>query len=160
MNSELKPRAREERLVVRRMASGETIVYDLETNEAHCLNRSSAMVWERCDGQATPMEIASAITMELDEPFTEELVEVALAELDEAGLLEALPVELQQKAVLTRRQAMGRIGKGALIATLVPLITTILAPTPAAAGSCLPAGSGCTTGFQCCSGFCNGGTCA
>jgi len=153
------PRAREEKLIVREMANGETIVYDEESHEAHCLNRTSAMVWAHCDGGTTVAEIASAVTAELDEAFTEELVEVALAELDEAGLLNEMPLELQEAATVTRRQAMSRIGKGALIATLVPLITTILAPTPAAAGSCLPAGSSCTSGYQCCSGYCNGGTC-
>ncbi|HHQ48400.1 MAG TPA: PqqD family protein [Acidobacteria bacterium] len=160
MNRELKPLARQEKLVIREMASGETIIYDVETNEAHCLNRTSALVWAQCDGQKGVAEIASAVTTELDEPFSEELVQVALAELEDAGLLEEMPVQLQQAAVLTRRQAMDRIGKGALIATLIPLITTIMTPTPAAAGSCRPAGASCTSGFQCCSGYCNAGTCA
>jgi len=160
MQSELRPRARRENLLVREMESGETIVYDLESNEAHCLNQSSALVWARCDGTATPPQIARAVTAELDRPFPEELVTVALAELDEAGLLEQVPEEVQDLLALTRREALGRIGKGALIATLVPLITTILAPTPAAAGSCLPSGASCTSGYQCCSGYCNGGTCA
>ncbi len=159
MTSELRPRARKKELIVRTLASGETVVYDLETHEAHCLNQTSAMVWRRCDGTTTLAEMASEITMELDEPFTEELVHVALAELDEAGLLENMPLELKRTAAMTRRQAMSRIGKGALIAALIPLITTILAPTPAAAGSCLPSGASCTSGYQCCSGFCNSGTC-
>ncbi|NOZ56502.1 MAG: hypothetical protein GXO73_06905 [Calditrichaeota bacterium] len=160
MNSQFKPRARQEKLLVREMDSGESIVYDLETNEAHCLNHTLTMVWARCDGKTAIREIAVAITMELDEAFSEELVQVAVAELDEAGLLEDVPVEAQQAAALSRREAMGRIGKGALIAALVPLMTTILAPTPAAAGSCKASGASCNSGFECCSGYCNAGTCA
>lgn len=159
MNSQSKPRARQQKLLVREMASGETIVYDREGHEAHCLNRTSGMVWARCDGRSTVSEIAAAVTMELDEAFGEELVEVALAELDEAGLLEVGLEEGAGGLVFTRRQAMGRLGKGVLIAALVPVITTILAPTPAAAGSCRPATAECTSGFQCCSGFCKNGFC-
>lgn len=160
MNSQSKPRARQEELLVREMASGETIVYDLEGHEAHCLNRTSALVWANCDGSRTVSEIGSAVTMELDQAFGEELVEVALAELDEAGLLESGVEEAAEGPAFTRRQAMERLGKGALIAALVPVITTILAPTPAAAGSCRASGAQCTSGFQCCSGYCAGGTCA
>ena len=159
MDSQLKPRSRQEGLLVREMVSGEHILYDMESHEAHCLNRTSAMVRALCDGSRTPQEIASAMTMELDQSFDEELVKLALAELDDAGLLEEMAFKLWEAAVLTRREAMGRIGKGALIATLVPLITTILAPTPAAAGSCGATGAACTSGFDCCSGICVSNQC-
>jgi len=158
MRTAPKPRARRDDLIVRPLASGETMVYDRETHEVHCLNRTSALVWQRCDGTATPEAIAASVAGELGRPFTTELVEVALAELDEAGLLEEMPPQVREAVALTRRQAMSRIGQGALIAALVPLITTILAPAPA--GSCKPSGASCTSGFECCSGACIGGVCA
>jgi len=154
------PRARREKLLVREMmASGETVVYDLANDTAHCLNRSVALVFRHCDGSSSVAEIARSVTMELDEPFGEELVRLALDELGEASLLEEWAGADLEAGVMSRRQALGRIGKGALIAALVPLITTIIAPTPAAAGTCLPSGATCSSGFQCCSGQCVSSQC-
>jgi len=155
------PRARREKLLVREMmASGETVVYDLANDTAHCLNRSVALVFRHCDGSSSVAEIARAVTMELDQAFGEEFVRLALEELGEASLLEEWTGPEAPAGVMSRRQALERLGKGALIAALVPLITTIIAPTPAAAGTCKPTGAGCTSGLECCSGFCNSGTCA
>ena len=155
------PRARREKLLVREMSSGETVVYDLANDTAHCLNRPVALVFKHCDGASSVDEIASAVTMELDQPYDTGLVRVALEELGEASLLEEWAGPEAPAGVMSRRQMLDRIGKGALIAALVPLITTIIAPTPAAAGTCLPSGASCSSGYQCCSGFCQGnGTCA
>jgi len=64
------PRARREKLLVREMmASGETVVYDLANDTAHCLNRSVALVFRHCDGSSSVAEIARAVTMELDQAF-------------------------------------------------------------------------------------------
>ena len=41
--------ARQNGLVVQEMP-GEVLVYDLDSNKAHCLNESAATVWRSCDG--------------------------------------------------------------------------------------------------------------
>ncbi len=151
----LQPQARRRDLLVRDLVDGEVVVYDLESHEAHSLNPSVAAVWRLCDGQRGAADIAAAASTELGQPMTRELVELALAQLSEATLLEELPDAVVMELAVSRREALGHIGKGALVAALVPVITTILAPTPAAAGTCTPNGGGCSSGFQCCSGFCN-----
>ncbi len=47
----------------------EVLVYDLDRHQAHCLNRSAALVWRACDGHSDPAEIARRLTAELDAPF-------------------------------------------------------------------------------------------
>ena len=53
----LMPRARQDELVVEELPD-ETLVYDLKRHEAHCLNRTSALAWRRCDGRTTVAEVA------------------------------------------------------------------------------------------------------
>jgi hypothetical protein len=40
-----------------------------------------------------------------------------------------------------------------------PIVSTVLAPTPAHAFTCLHSGMPCGSDAQCCSGFCNGVVC-
>ena len=57
MNDSLqKPVARKEGLVIQEMPD-EVLVYDLETNKAHCLNKTAAFVWNACDGKNSVAEI-------------------------------------------------------------------------------------------------------
>lgn len=51
------PRKREQGLVVQEMP-GETLVYDMDTNKAHCLNEPAARVWNACDGKSTHQDIS------------------------------------------------------------------------------------------------------
>ncbi len=44
------PIARKEGLVIQEMPE-EVLVYDLDTNKAHCLNQTAAFVWKSCDGK-------------------------------------------------------------------------------------------------------------
>lgn len=43
------PMARQSGLVVQEMPD-EVLVYDMDTNKAHCLNQSAAFIWKSCDG--------------------------------------------------------------------------------------------------------------
>ena len=49
MKNSNNPMARQNGLVVQEMPD-EVLVYDLDTNKAHCLNQSAAFVWKSCDG--------------------------------------------------------------------------------------------------------------
>lgn len=55
-NNAQNPVARQSGLVVQEMPE-EVLVYDLETNKAHCLNQSAAFVWKSCDGKNSVMDI-------------------------------------------------------------------------------------------------------
>jgi hypothetical protein len=48
----------------------ETLVYDLQRNRAHCLNRTAALVWRHCDGQATVADLARSLKDTLNLPPT------------------------------------------------------------------------------------------
>src|SRR3712207_453692 len=81
------PKARSRNLVIKKLAD-EVLVYDLETDKAHCLNPSCASVWNHCDGRKTAPEIAATLCAQSREPFTEEVVWLALNQLKRLSLLE------------------------------------------------------------------------
>lgn len=51
------PRSRSENIIVQEIGD-ETLVYDVSSREAHCLNRTAAMVWRACDGTRTKRELS------------------------------------------------------------------------------------------------------
>jgi hypothetical protein len=125
----------------------ELLVYDLERHKAHCLNRAAALVWRECDGKATVSEVARLVGAKLETPLDEETIRNALSQLDRAGLLQGRIARADNARRLSRRQAMRRLGVAA--AATVPIVTTIVAPRAAEAGTCTPAGETCT-GLPCC----------
>jgi hypothetical protein len=153
------PRMREHGLVIDDLPD-EVLIYDLERHEAHCLNRSAALVWRACDGKRPPAEIARRLTAELDAPFSEELVLLALQQLEKFHLLEQWATAPAQFPLLSRRQMVRRLGIATAVA--VPLITSIVAPTAVQASTCTPTGQPCNVNVLCCSvlgcnpsGICN-----
>ena len=151
------PRARADGLVVRELAD-EVLVYDLDRHEAHCLDRTSAAIWRRCDGRSTPAQIAKGLGGELSS-LDADLVWVALQRLDKAHLLEQRLPKGHSPA-LPRRELLKRV---AAVGGLSVLSITV--PTPALAATCIPKGTGecvdkaCTSarGAQCCKGCANNG---
>jgi DNA-binding transcriptional ArsR family regulator len=108
----------------------ELVIYDPRTELAHALSPDAAAVWERCDGQRTPSQLASELKL------TPTLVEQALAELYESGLLEQPAPDGVSRRTVLRRTA--KAGGAALIAA--PLISTVLIPpaTAFASSTCPP----------------------
>jgi len=156
-NRQTKPRARKQGLVVQTLPD-ETLVYDLDRDLAHCLNQTASLVWRRCDGRTTTKEIALSLTRSLKQPVDEKIVWLALDQLDRNHLLSEESFIPRTVAGMNRREVVRALGITAAIA--IPAVFSIVAPMPAqAATGCLPNGSGCSSGIQCCSGFCNGGTC-
>lgn len=165
------PTARHEKLIIKEL-DDETLVYDLERDEAHCLNQTSALVWKYCDGRTTIEEIAVRVSNELNETVDPKVVWLALAQLRKKKLLaERLPRTTSglDRPRISRRELALRLGRAMVIA--LPLITTIAAPTPASAGSCgncapggpfpdcCPVGCPCQGPSVCCSGVCSAGSC-
>jgi hypothetical protein len=138
----MKPVARTKGLVVRDLAD-EVVVYDRERHEAHCLNHTAALVFRNADGRRTVPDLAALLGTE-SAPEAEGLVQMALGQLGEAHLLESAPQPVPDRG-LARRDVMRRMGMGAAI--LLPLVSTVLAPTPAeAAATCVDATAGGCTG--------------
>lgn len=143
------PRMREHGLIIDELPD-EVLVYDLDRHEAHCLNRTAALVWRRCDGKTRSGEIARRLQSELNQPFNEDLVWLALRQLNQIHLL-AEPVDLPPKlAGISRRNVMRTLGIAAMVAA--PLVTSVVAPTATEAATCAGNNQPCTS-KACCSGF-------
>lgn len=138
-------------LVVRQL-DDETLVYDLERHEAHCLSGTAALVWRDCDGTRSVAELAARLPDRADPDAAEALVLAALDELERLALIE--PGAAGSRG-LSRSQLLRRAG--AVAAVAAPLVTSLSVPEPAAAASCLTTGSTCTSNAQCCNGTCLGG---
>ena len=145
-----KPLARKDGLVIKELPD-EVLVYDLDSDHAHCLNQTAAFVWQHCDGRNTTKQIARKLGQQFDCSVDEKIVWLALDRLARNHLLETQPVPPQKIQGMNRRAVVRALG---LVA--VPVVTSIVAPTPAQTGSCLHAGSLCSTNTQCCSGSCDG----
>ena len=132
-----------------RELSDEFLVYDKETNHAHCLNQIAADVWRLCDGKKSLAEIMR--TMEkAKSPVDERLLWMTLRKLSKAGLL-LEPIPLPPPSIdLSRREVMRRVGMAAIVT--LPLVTSMLVPTAAEAASCAPLAGDCSN-KQCCAPF-------
>jgi len=147
------PLARRARIIVKKLRD-EVLVYDLDRDKAHCLNRSAAAVWQCCDGRTTPAQIASKLGKKTGQAIDERVVWLALDQLGRDHLLEQRMNWPASFPSISRREAVRRIGLGATIA--LPVVVSITAPTPAQAGTCKSHGAPCSTSAQCCSGICVG----
>src|SRR5438552_18912658 len=81
------PKARQNALVVQEM-SDEVLVYDLDTNKAHCLNSSAALVWRSCDGTRSVADIVLEFERSGAGEVSEDFVWLAIDQLNENRLLE------------------------------------------------------------------------
>lgn len=143
------PCARQDGLAVQDLVT-ETVVYDLERHRAHTLNHTATLVWQCCDGETSIPDIARKVALELDRDVDEQLVWLALERLEHAGLLRE---KLERPALLSRRDLASRLRLVGALSLLLPVVTSVVAPTPARAGlSCTPFNStGCST-LPCCPG--------
>lgn len=140
------PRARRQGLITAELGS-ELLVYDLERHRAHRLNTTAAAVWRACHDPLTDEAVASQVGSGLPLRARRDVVWLAVGRLGRAGLLAEPAVRAPR---LSRRRLLRLLGQAALL----PVVVSIIAPTPAAAATCLPPGSACTSGPQCCSGVC------
>ena len=123
------PKAKTERLIVREI-DGETLVYDRGRDAASCLNEFAARVWRECDGETSVAAIAAALGED------ERAVWLALHQLTKAQLLtEAIVFPPDMSAAKSRREIGARLGLGA-----AAFVTSIVAPMPAQAESCITSG--------------------
>jgi len=131
-NNSQNPMARQNGLVVQEMPD-EVLVYDLNSNKAHCLNQSAAFVWKSCDGTNSIEDIVRQFESNGKGKVTEDFVWLAIDQLNENGLLDG---EVAPRfAGQSRRQVLKTIGLASMVA--VPVIASLVAPQKAlGAASC------------------------
>lgn len=144
----LMPQARKDQLVIKELPD-ETLVYDLETDKAHCLNNSAALVWKHCDGTASVSEIAGSLSNETEVVFDENVVWLALDQLEKFKLLEVAPPRPVHLSGISRRQLVRMIGVGAFA---LPVIVSITSPFASQSQTCVAGPNApCTVGgVPCC----------
>jgi hypothetical protein len=154
----IKPFARKSEIVVQE-SNGETLVYDLRIDKAICLNETSTLIWESCDGTKTPAQIAENLEKKFGNKVEEDLVWFALNQLKEENLLDNKEIPNRFNGI-SRREVIKRVGFASMIA--LPVIASITAPPVYAQASCpSPAGSkqagdACTANCECGQGLvCN-----
>jgi hypothetical protein len=122
-NDPQNPVARQAGLVVQEMPD-EVLVYDMDSNRAHCLNHSAALVWRSCDGTNTVVDIMRQFEANGAGKVSEDFVWLAIDQLSENGLLENKVAPRFNGQ--SRRQVLKTIGLASVVA--VPVIASLLAP--------------------------------
>lgn len=132
MKNPQNPVARKTGLVIQEVPE-EVLVYDMETNKAHCLNKSAALVWQSCDGSRSVSEIADHVGIVSGEKVTDDFVWLAIDQLNTNDLLEKeIAADFRG---MSRRDVIKRIGLTSMVA--LPVIASLVAPpTALAVGSC------------------------
>lgn len=128
----MKPHARLFDILVEEL-DGQAVVYDQRSNIVHHLDERARRIWNACDGQRTPRQIATVTG------YDGATVELTLLELQYAGLLAG-----QSRRRLRSRRQLLKAG-AALAAT--PAIASVTAPTPAMAQS--PMANACNGRWRC-----------
>ena len=127
------PIARKENIVVQKL-DNETLVYDLDTNKAVCLNETSCMIWNYCNGKNSVEKIADLVSVETKALVSTELVELCIEQLHRESLLDNNCDLTTSLTGLSRREAIKRIGLSTAIA--LPIVASIAAPSAVQAQSC------------------------
>lgn len=151
--NQTKPLARKEGLVIQELPD-EVLVYDLDRDRAHCLNETAAFVWQHCDGRTSTVEIARSLGQKVNAPVDEKVVWFAIDQLGRNHLMASLPVPPQSVAGLNRREMVRVLGIAAAVA--VPVVASIVAPTPAQATTCVGLGANCSVAVCCAGTVCSG----
>lgn len=132
------PEARMSDIVVQHL-KGETLVYDLITDKAFCLNETAKIIFDACGNQLSFAELKRR------HKFSDEIIFFTLEELKKINLLAKNDEFASPFAGMTRREVIRRVGLSSAVA--LPLISSLVAPksTDAASGAvaCASVGSQC-----------------
>jgi Coenzyme PQQ synthesis protein D (PqqD) len=138
----MRPIARQSQLQIQEVGD-ELIVYDRARDVAHCLNPTAAKVWRSCNGQNSIEDIARSLELEFGatQPQSvhwQELVLLTVEELEQYQLIKAYLPQEESTSKMSRRQALKKatLAGGFAIGSLIPVVESIVAPTPAMAKSC------------------------
>ena len=108
--------ARSERLLSEDVGA-ETVIFDEDSNQAHCLTPLASVVFACADGHTSSADLARVASSRLSEPVAEEQIQDALAQLDQRGLLAAPgPIRISRRDMVRKSAA---VGASAMAATLI-----------------------------------------
>ncbi len=128
------PKSRSENLVVQN-STKELLIYDLNNNKAFCLNETSALIWQNCDGKNSVSDIVKILENKFKSSVSEDLVLFSLYQLREENLLD-MENNLSDRFIgLSRREVIRKVGVSSMIA--IPIISAIVAPNAIHAQSCV-----------------------
>lgn len=150
---EIRPLSRKSNLVTREVGK-EILIYDLETNKAHCLTETAAFIWKNCDGKNSIAELRKLVEKEFKTSVNEDFVWLAIDQLSQENLLQE---KVPHKGV-TRREILKKIGMAAVIA--LPIVASLTVPDTALASTtcgniCSPANPRtCAPGCTCQGSIC------
>ncbi len=117
----------------------EVVVFDRRVNKAHILDPRAAAIWRAAENGCSLDDVALLMEATTADE-RRKIAQIAVADLASAGLVTS---DVQ---ALPRRQALRTLGRVAAL----PMVISILAPTPAAAASNLFPGGFCTQGTDTC----------
>lgn len=118
--------------IVEQIIGDEILIYDLITNKAFSLNKTSSLVYKACDGVTTFDELKRAHN------FSDEVIYLALDELKRNNLL-ADESYNSPFAGISRREVIKKVGLASMVA--LPAIVGLSAPKAAHAASVCQPGS-------------------
>ncbi len=153
MKKDIKPLSRKDEIVVQEL-NGEVLIYDLRTNKAFCLNETSSLVWEACDGNTSVSDISRSISRKLNAPANDDLIWLALDQLKKEKLIANGDEVISNFEGMSRREVIKKVGLASVIA--LPVIASLVAPKAAMAASMC--GQICSNSSDC-SGIPNCTTC-
>lgn len=126
------PCSRQQNIVVQELPN-EILIYDLKIDKAYCLNQMAGLVFGFCDGQRTVAEISDLMSQKLKTTVSEELVRLAVNDLGKNNLIENAEYSSIYLMGYSRRELVKKVGLASMVA--LPIISSIVAPTPAMAAS-------------------------
>lgn len=147
MNPNNTPLGKRENLVVQEF-DDEVLVYDLVENKAFCLNQTSSLVWQLCDGKTSVTKISQKITEKLKTPANEDLVWFAIEQLKKENLIENISSLTNPFVGSSRREIIRKVALSSMIA--LPIISTVIAPLPVQCATCSGVNGMCSTTPDCC----------
>jgi len=150
-----KPLARKDNIVIQKL-KGETLIYDLKENRAFCLNETSTLVWELCNGTRTVAEISAELRRRLKAQVSSEIADLAIHQLSNDNLLEDGAADYFSG--VSRREAIRKVGFASVIT--LPMISSLVAPNALNAQSGgTPSPPVCNPFLSACGPCCPGTTC-
>lgn len=143
MKKDFTPKSRKENLVVQEL-DGEVLIYDLQNNKAFCLNMTSAIIWQACDGSRNVTEINDFVSQKLNSKSNEDLVWLALDQLKKEKLIDNYSELGNYFEGMSRREVIKKVGLASAVS--LPIVTSLVAPLAVHAVSGCPTAA-CTCPF-------------
>ncbi len=125
------------------------VVFDRKSNKAHLLDARAAAVF-RASADGALMSDLEPLMGEFADAKRTALAALAVKELERVGLV---VTSGEVETGMSRRAILKSLGSAATL----PLVVSIVAPTPAAAASNLPPGAACTSDAECSGPVCGAG---